>query len=313
MALVVITGGAGFIGSNIAQALVDRGDSVRVFDNFSSGRRANLDALAGRVDVVEGDIRDRAALDRAFAGADFVFHEAALPSVARSITDPVTSHDVNVNGTLNVLEAARKAGVKRVVYAASSSVYGETPVLPKVETMTPDPISPYGIGKLVGEQYGKVYTHVFGLPCVSLRYFNVFGPNQSPDNEYAAVIPKFITRMQGGVAPIVFGDGSQTRDFCYIDNVVQANLNALTAPDAPGHVYNIACGERNSLLDLVGMINRALGSDLQAQHEPARAGDIRDSLADITAARRDLGYTVPVPFEEGLRRAVAWYKVHPEG
>lgn len=312
MARVVITGGAGFIGSNIAAALINRGDQVVVFDNFSSGRRQNLAAIADKITVIEGDIRDRAALDQAFAGADFVFHEAALPSVARSIEDPVSSHDVNINGMINVLEAARHAGVKRLVYAASSSAYGETPVLPKVETMKPEPISPYGVQKLLGEQYCAIWTSCFGLPCVALRYFNVFGPNQAPDSDYAAVIPKFITKMQAGQAPTLFGDGSQTRDFCYIENVVEANLKALTAPNAPGHVYNVACGQRYSLLDLVAAINAALGTDIRALHAAPRNGDIRDSLADITAVRRDLGYTAAVDFAEGLRRSVAWYATHPD-
>jgi len=313
MATVVITGGAGFIGSNLAHALVERGDDVVVLDNFSSGRRENLADIADHIQVVVGDIRDRAIVDRAFRGADFVFHEAALPSVVRSIADPVASHDVNANGMIQVLEGARHAGVKRLVYAASSSAYGETPVLPKVETMAPQPISPYGVQKLLGEHYAAVWTHVYGLECVSLRYFNVFGPRQSPESEYAAVIPKFITRMQAGRRPVIYGDGGQTRDFCFIANVVEANLKALTAPAAPGNVYNVACGQRYSLLDLVASINAALGTDVQAVHEPARAGDIRDSLADITAARRDLGYTAAVDFAEGLRRAVAWYGAHPEG
>jgi nucleoside-diphosphate-sugar epimerase len=313
MARVVITGGAGFIGSNIAQALVKRGDQVVILDDFSSGRRVNLEAIADRIHLIEGDIRDPRAVREAMRGADYVFHEAALPSVVRSIEDPESSHDVNINGTLRVLQGAREAGVQRLVYAASSSAYGETPELPKVETMAPQPISPYGAAKLLGEQYCAVWTRVFGLPCVALRYFNVFGPGQSPSSEYAAVIPKFITMMQAGQAPTLHGDGSQTRDFCFIDNVVEANLKALTAADAPGHVYNIACGQRYSLLDMVAAINAALGTRIQALHGPARAGDIHDSLADITAARRDLGYTASVDFAEGLRRAVQWYATRPNG
>ncbi|MBM4343620.1 MAG: SDR family oxidoreductase [Deltaproteobacteria bacterium] len=313
MARVVITGGGGFIGSNLAHALVARGDSVAVVDNFSTGRKANLADLHGRVDVFEGDIRDRSLLAHALRGAQFVLHQAALPSVARSMEAPEDCHDVNVNGTLYVLEAARAAGVQRLVFAASSSAYGETPQLPKVETMAPSPISPYGASKLFGETYCQIWTRCFGLPCVALRYFNVFGPRQSPDNEYAAVIPRFVTRMQHGQPPTVFGDGGQTRDFCYIDNVVEANLKALAAPAAPGNVYNVACGERVSLLDLVAEINRQLGTAVAVEHLPARAGDIRDSLADIAAARRDLGYTAGVPFAEGLRRAIAWYAAHPNG
>ncbi len=311
MAIAVVTGGAGFIGSNLATALLERGDQVRIVDNFTTGRRVNLSAIAGQVEVIEGDIRDRTLLDRAMAGAQYVLHQAALPSVARSVQDPEASHDVNVNGTLNVLQAARHAGVQRVVYAASSSAYGETPVLPKVETMAPQPISPYGATKLFGEQYGQVWNRVYGLEFVALRYFNVFGRHQAPDSEYAAVIPRWVTLMQQGQRPKVFGDGGQTRDFCYIDNVIEANLKALHAPAAPGHVYNVACGERVSLLDVVAAINLGLGTDLQPEFLPPRAGDIRDSLADIGAAQRDLGYTAAVKFAEGLRRAMQWYAAHP--
>ncbi len=313
MARVVVTGGAGFIGSNIANALLDRGDEVVILDDFSSGRRANIAAFVDRVTLIEGDIRDRAAVDRAMQGANYVFHEAALPSVARSIEDPETSHDVNVNGMIQVLQSARRAGVKRLVYAASSSAYGETEVLPKVETMAPQPISPYGAQKLLGEQYCAVWTKVFGLECVALRYFNVFGPHQSPQSDYAAVIPRFVTLMQAGHSPTLNGDGGQTRDFCFIDNVVEANLKALTAAAAPGNVYNIACGKRYSLLDMVDAINAALGSDVRPLHGPERAGDIRDSLADISAAQRDLGYSAAIDFAEGLRRTVQWYASHPNG
>jgi nucleoside-diphosphate-sugar epimerase len=310
---VVITGGAGFIGCNLARALLARGDAVRIVDNFCTGRRSNLTDIARDIELFEGDIRDRGLLDRAMAGADYVLHQAALPSVARSVVDPMATHDNNVTGTLNVLEAARAAGIKRIVQAASSSAYGETPVLPKVETMTPQPISPYGASKLFQEYYGQVWTRVYGLEVVALRYFNVFGAWQSPHSDYAAVIPKFVTLMQDGKAPLLHGDGGQTRDFCYIDNVVEANLKALTAKAAPGNVYNIACGQRYSLLDLVQMIGEVLGVDIAPTFGPPRAGDIRDSLADITAARRDLGYTASVSFADGLRRAMDWYKAHPEG
>ncbi len=313
MARVVVTGGAGFIGSNLAHALLERGDSVVVLDNFLTGRRQNLADIAGQIELVEGDIRDRATLDRAFAGADFVLHQAALPSVVRSVEDPEASHDVNINGMLQVLQAARRHDIKRLVFAASSSAYGETPTLPKVETMAPDPISPYGVGKLLGEQYCKVWTRVYGLECVALRYFNVFGPRQSPQSDYAAVIPKFITLMQKGEAPVIFGDGKQTRDFCFIANVVEANLKALTAPNAPGKVYNVACGAHYSLLDVVTAINVELGTQLVATHGPNRRGDIHDSYADITAAKRDLGYTAAIGFQEGLGRAIAWYAQNPNG
>lgn len=311
MAIAVVTGGAGFIGSNLATALLERGDQVRIVDNFSTGRRVNLQQIAADIQVLEGDIRDRALLDRAMDGATFVLHQAALPSVARSVQDPEASHDVNVNGTLQVLQAARYAGVKRVVYAASSSAYGETPMLPKVETMAPQPISPYGATKLFGEQYGQVWNRVYGLEFVALRYFNVFGRHQAPDSEYAAVIPRWVTQMQQGQRPKVFGDGGQTRDFCYIDNVIEANLKALQAPAAPGHVYNVACGERVSLLDVVAAINQGLGTALQPEFLPPRPGDIRDSLADISAAQRDLGYTAAVKFAVGLQRAMHWYAAHP--
>lgn len=313
MARAVVTGGGGFIGSNLAHALVARGDSVAIIDNFTTGRRENLRDLAGKIDLFEGDIRDAALVEKAMRGADFVLHQAALPSVARSVEAPEESHDVNINGTLNVLQAARRAGVKRLTFAASSSAYGETPVLPKVETMAPCPISPYGATKLLGETYCQVWTKCYGLQCVALRYFNVFGPRQSPENEYAAVIPRFVTWMQAGKSATVFGDGGQTRDFCYIDNVVEANLKALVAESAPGNIYNVACGERISLLDLVAEINRALGTSLPPVLLPARAGDIRDSLADISAARRDLGYAASVTFAEGLRRVIAWYAEHPNG
>lgn len=313
MARVVVTGGAGFIGSNLAHALLERGDSVVVLDNFLTGRRVNLADIDGQFELIEGDIRDRAALDRAFAGADYVLHQAALPSVARSVEDPETSHDININGTLQVLQAARRHEIQRLVFAASSSAYGETPTLPKVETMAPAPVSPYGVGKLLGEQYCKVWTRVYGLECVALRYFNVFGPRQSPHSGYAAVIPKFITLMQAGLAPHMNGDGKQTRDFCYIANVVEANLNALTAKDAPGNVYNVACGAHYSLLEVIAAINVALGTQLVATHGPNRVGDIRDSYADITAAKRDLGYTASVTFEAGLARAIEWYAQNPNG
>ncbi len=313
MALVLITGGAGFIGSNLAHALLDQGDQVRILDNLSTGRRINLAAIEDRIDLRIADMRDAEAVADAMKGVDYVLHQAAMPSVARSVQDPIASCSVNIIGMLTVLEAARAEGVKRIVFAASSSAYGETPVLPKVETMEPLPLSPYGIAKVTGEYFCKVWTNLYGLDCVALRYFNVFGPRQAPDSDYAAVIPLFVTLMQQGKAPTVNGDGGHTRDFCYIDNVVEANLKALTAEAAPGNIYNVACGDRVSLLDLIDAINSALGTDIQPNHGPERAGDIRDSLADITAARRDLGYTASVDFREGLRRSIAWYAEHENG
>ena len=310
MTTFLVTGGAGFIGSNLVTALLAAGHEVRVLDDFSSGRRENL-ADAGRATIIEGDIRDLATVRTAVKGVDYVLHQAAVPSVARSIEDPLTSNNANINGTLHVLLASRDAGVKRVVMAASSSAYGETEVLPKVETMQSAPISPYAITKLVAEMYGQVFTQLYGLEVVSLRYFNVFGPRQDPASHYAAVIPKFIALMQAGRRPVIFGDGLQSRDFSYIDNVVQANLLACTAAAAPGNIYNVACGVRFDLLELVALLNAILGTSIEAELQEARAGDIKHSLADIERARRDLGYTVVVPFEEGLRLTVAWYEKHP--
>ncbi len=307
MATVLITGGAGFIGSHLSHACIGRGDRVRVLDDLSTGRLENLEGLGERLEFIRGDIRDRATVDAAMVGVDQVLHQAALPSVIRSVEDPAASHDVNVNGMFNILESARAASVRRLVYAASSSAYGETPVLPKVETMAPKPLSPYGVAKLMGEYSCSVWHHVYGLECVALRYFNVFGPRQAPDSDYAAVIPLFIDLIRRGTSPTIHGDGQQTRDFCYIDNVVEANLKALSSPNAPGGVYNVACGQRYSLLDLVDAINDAMGTQVEAVHGPPRAGDIRDSLADIGAARRDLDYSAAVDFREGLARTIAWF------
>lgn len=310
---VLVTGGGGFIGSNLVEALLRRGDDVRVLDNFATGRRVNLvdaDQWAreggGRFELIEGDIRDRAVADRACAGVDAVLHQAAIPSVARSVDDPVTTNDVNVNGTLTMLMAARDAGVKRFVAASSSSLYGESKALPKVETMTPEPISPYGLQKLTGETYLRLFHRLYGLNTVGLRYFNVFGPRQDPHSEYAAVIPRFITALAAGTAPTIYGTGEQTRDFTFIENVVQANLKAAAAPEAScGEAYNIACGERISLLQLVEKIGTILGRKIAAKHEPGRPGDIKDSLADIGKARRLLGYDPQVTLEEGIQRTAA--------
>ena len=307
MARVLVTGGAGFIGSNLAHALVARGDSVRILDNFSTGRPENLAGLAG-VDLVRGDLADGELVGRAAEGMDFILHQAALPSVPRSVEDPLGTDRSNVIGTLHVLQAARRAQVKRVVYAASSSAYGETPTLPKVETMAPDPLSPYAASKLAGEHYMRSFFVCYQLETVALRYFNVFGPRQDPKSEYAAVIPKFVTAYLEGRAPIVYGDGLQSRDFCFIDNAVEANLRALTAPGAPGRVFNVACGVRTTLLDVLDRLAGIFGRRLEPRFEPARPGDIKHSLADIGAAQKVLGYTAPVPFEDGLRRTVEWYR-----
>jgi len=305
---IVITGGAGFIGSSLARALVARGDQVWVLDNFSSGKRENLQDLADKLVVVEGDILDAAALDRVLAGADVVFHEAAIPSVPRSLAAPVASHNANATGTLNVLEAARRCQVRRVVYAGSSSAYGEPPSLPVVETMAPAPLSPYAVSKLAGEHYCRVYARVFGVEAVILRYFNVFGPRQDPNSQYAAVIPRFITAALDDRSPTVYGDGEQSRDFCFIDNVVEANLRAADAEGASGKVFNIACGTGTSLNRVLGLLGEALDRPVVARYEPGRAGDVRHSLADISQARAVLGYPAAVDFVTGLQRTLAWFR-----
>ncbi len=307
MATVLITGGAGFIGCNLARALVARGDTVRVFDNLSSGKLENLDAIADQITFIEGDIRDADALNAAMAGCDYVLHQAAMASVAKSIDVPIEHNAINVNGTLNVLETARQVGVKRVVFAASSAAYGEPEVMPISESQLLNPLSPYGVAKVAGEHYLKAYWHCYGLETVALRYFNIFGPRQAPDSDYAAVIPIFADLMMAGKAPRVNGDGLHSRDFCFIDNVVEANLKALEAPDAPGNVYNVGVGTEVTLLELIDGINEVLGTSIAPVHGPERPGDIRHSLADITAARRDLGYTAAVGYREGLKQTLAWY------
>jgi nucleoside-diphosphate-sugar epimerase len=304
---IVVTGGAGFIGSSLARALIARGDEISVLDNFSTGRRENLQDLAGTLAIVEGDILDAALLDRVFAGAEVVFHEAAIPSVPRSLAAPLASHNANATGTLNVLEAARRCQVRRVVYAGSSSAYGEPPSLPVVETMAPAPLSPYAVSKLAGEQYCRVYARVFGVQTVILRYFNVFGPRQDPNSQYAAVIPRFITSALAGLSPTVYGDGEQSRDFCFIDNVVEANLRAADAEGASGKVFNIACGSGTSLNRILSLLGESLGRPVAAHYEPARPGDVRHSLADISQAKAVLGYTAPVDFLTGLARTLAWF------
>ena len=305
MTRYLVTGGAGFIGSSLSRAIVERGGEVHVFDSFLTGREENLADLPD-VEVVRGDVRDLDGLRRAMKGVDRVLHQAAVPSVARSLKDPIFSNEANVQGTLNVLIAARDAGVPRVVFASSSSVYGDTPTLPKVETMLPSPLSPYAVTELTGEHYLKVFHHLYGLETVALRYFNVFGPRQDPTSDYAAVIPLFVSLMSQGQAPTINGDGTQSRDFTYIDNVVQANLLACEAPGVGGEVFNVACGRRYTLLDLVAALNSILGSNLEPTFGPRRAGDVMHSLADIEKARRMLGYEPSTSFEEGLERTVTW-------
>lgn len=307
----LVTGGGGFIGSHIVMRLLDGGHEVRVIDDFSTGRKENLVGAAGRIDLREGDLRDPDAVRGAVEGVDWVFHEAALPSVARSVEDPLSTNAVNVQGTLQLLLAARDAGVRRVVYAASSSAYGDTPTLPKIETMPPSPLSPYALQKYAGEQYCVMFSRLYGLETVALRYFNVFGPRQDPAGFYSAVIPRFIVQLARGEKPTVFGDGEQSRDFTYIDNVVDANLLAAERSEAVGEVINVACGERITLNRLLAELCDILGVDIPAEHGPPRAGDVRHSLADISKAHRLLGYEPGIALREGLERTAAFF--HPGG
>lgn len=306
---VLVTGGAGFIGGHLVDALLAQGATVRVIDNFSTGNRSNLEHNLKRIELVEGDICDPDDIARAVDGVELVYHEAAIPSVSRSVRDPVASNRANVGGTVSVLDAARKAGVKKVVYAASSSAYGDTEVLPKVETMTPMPLSPYAVSKLTGEHYMTVFARLYGIQTLSLRYFNVFGPRQDPNSEYAAVIPKFTTMLLAGERPRVNGDGEQTRDFCFIENVVSANLLAAKATTR-GEVVNVACGERVSLNQLCRQLNALLGTSIEPIHGEPRAGDVKHSLADIGAAKRVIGYEPLFKLDAGLAKTVAWYRDH---
>jgi UDP-N-acetylglucosamine/UDP-N-acetyl-alpha-D-glucosaminouronate 4-epimerase len=303
-----VTGGAGFIGSHLCGALVARGAAVRVIDNLVSGKRANLAALAGKLEFIEADISDFSAIRTAFEGVSVVFHQAAIPSVPRSVAEPRLNHDVNVNGTFNVLMAAREAGVRRVVYAASSSVYGGNLVLPKTEDLCPSPMSPYAAAKLVGEYYCQVFTRAYGLETIALRYFNVFGPRQDPTSPYSGVISKFITALLAGERPVIYGDGEQTRDFTYVDHVVDANLRAANLGEASGDIVNIGTGNKTSLKELLSRLQRVIGTNLAPRFEAPRSAEPRDSQADIGKARRLLGYEPFVPLEEGLSRTVAWYR-----
>ena len=304
MSQVLVTGGSGFIGSHLAAHLLEEGYRVRILDNFATGRRENLRVLGGDVEVVEGDIQSYERVNKAVAGCEVVFHQAALPSVPRSVQDPLTSNATNVIGTLNVLLAARDHDVRRVVCASSSSVYGSNVELPKREDGPTGPISPYATAKLAGEGYARSMHGVYGLDTVSLRYFNVFGPRQDPTSQYAAVIPNFITALAAGRSPVIFGDGEQSRDFTYVANVVAANLLAMEAPAAAGKVYNIACGERVTINRLVAELRDLLGSDVEPEYAPARAADVRHSLADLSRAREDLGYEPAVPLRDGLERTI---------
>ena len=300
--MYLVTGGAGFIGSNIVDALVRKGERVRVLDNFSTGDPANLAAVQDRVEIIEGDLRDMEAVRRAVAGVTYISHQAALRSVPRSVDDPLSTDAVNTHGTLQLLVAAREAKVQRVVYASSSSVYGDSPALPKVEEQTPAPISPYAVAKLAAELYCRMYTRLYGLETVSLRYFNVFGPKQSPESKYAAVVPLFMRAALQGAPIIVHGDGEQSRDFTYIDNVVQANLLACTTPGVGGEVFNIACNSRHSVLEIAHTVEKLLGRKVTIEHTPPRSGDVRHTQASIEKAERLLHYHPTVGFEDGMRR-----------
>jgi UDP-glucose 4-epimerase len=307
--MYLITGGAGFIGSNLAEALVRAGERVRVFDDLSSGTLDNLVAIRDRVDFVEGDLRDYEAVKRAMQGVTYVSHQGALRSVERSVDDPLSSDAVNVHGTLHVLTAARDTpGVKRVVYASSSSVYGENPTLPKVENQTPAPVSPYAVSKLAAEHYCRVFSGLYGVETVSLRYFNVFGPKQSPQSKYAAVIPLFMRAALQGEPLEIHGDGEQSRDFTYIDNVVEANRLSLTTPGVAGAVFNVACNERHSLLDIVAGLERLIGHPLKRNHVAPRRGDVRHTQASIERIAEQLRFRPAVGFDDGLHRTWDWFR-----
>jgi UDP-glucose 4-epimerase len=304
----LVTGGAGFIGSHIVEELLKRGKSVRVLDNFATGRRENLREFANDIELVEGDIRSLSTVYRAADGIDYVIHQAALPSVPRSIADPVTTNEVNITGTLNVLIAARDRGVKRVVFASSSSVYGNDPRLPKHEDMRPRPMSPYAISKLSGEVYCSVFTQLYKMETAILRYFNIFGPRQDPTSQYSAVIPKFLNLMVQDQRPTVFGDGQQSRDFTYVGNIVQANLNACTVESLPEEcVFNCACGDRISVQELIAQLNQNLGKTIEPIFADPRPGDVRNSFADVSRAVNFLQYKPAIQFKEGLQKTVQWF------
>ncbi len=304
----LVTGGAGFIGSHIVHELVKQGARVRVLDNLSTGKRDNLSLVQSDVELIEGDIRSYHIVNEAVRDIDVVLHQAALPSVPRSIYDPITSNEVNVGGTLNILEAAVQAGVRKFVYASSSSVYGDDPQLPKQESMVPNPLSPYAVSKLAGEKYCRVFSKIYGLPTVALRYFNVFGPSQDPDSQYSAVIPRFITAVLNGRSPTIFGDGEQSRDFTFVDNAVHANLLAAASDSGDGAAMNCACGERFTLNHVVKTICAVSGTNVDPVYSEPRAGDIRHSHADITLAGRLIGYAPRTSFEEGLSRTVEYFQ-----
>jgi len=304
----LVTGGAGFIGSNICRELVRQGCSVRVIDNLLTGKKTNLADIIDRIEFIQADMGDEQFARAAMKDIEVVLHQGALPSVPRSVDDPVTAHKHNIDATFTLLLAARDAGVKRFVYASSSAAYGDTPTLPKAETMPPSPLSPYAVGKLTGEYYAKVFYQVYGLETISLRYFNVFGPYQDPSSQYAAAIPAFVTVVLKDKSPTVYGDGEQSRDFTYVDNVVEANLLAARAKHTKGEVVNIACGKAITVNAIIEMINDLLGKNIKPIYAAPRPGDVKHSLADVTAARQLLGFKPTVSFRDGLRKSINWYR-----
>jgi len=308
MTNILVTGGAGFIGSHLATRFVESGHRVRVFDNFSTGKHENLAHLAGRVEVMEADLRDAGACGRACEGMEFVFHEAALGSVPKSVEEPQPSHDVNINGTFNILRAAADCKVRRLIYAGSSSAYGDSEESPKHERLVPCPLSPYAVQKLAGEHYCSAFSTCFGLETITLRYFNVFGERQDPKSQYAAAIPAFVTAILRGEGPTIYGDGEQSRDFTYIDNVVEGNVLAMKAAKTRGETVNVACGGQITVNEVIAAINRALGANVKPQHVAPRAGDVRHSCADIRLANRLLGFRPSIGFEDGLQRAIDYYR-----
>jgi UDP-glucose 4-epimerase len=313
MATYLVTGGAGFIGSHVVHELVRRGEVVRVLDNLSTGRMVNLAPVSDRIAFYEMDICDLGGISRLFEGADYVVHIAAIPSVARSIAEPLAANAVNITGTLNVLLAGRDAGAKRLVFAASAAAYGDNPTMPRVETLTPDPLSPYALAKLAGEYYCRIFATIYGLETVALRYFNIFGPRQNPDSPYSGVLSKFVAAYQRGETPVIFGDGQQSRDFTYVDNVVDATLKACTVPAAAGKVINVGVGRSYTLNQTITLLNGIFGREVVPKYDPPRKGDVLHSLADISLARQVLGYEPLVSFEEGLKRTVAWFRMEASG
>ncbi|GAK57401.1 UDP-glucose 4-epimerase [Candidatus Vecturithrix granuli] len=307
MAHYLVTGGAGFIGSNVVRQLLQDQQKVRVFDNFLTGKRENLTEIMPDIDLIEGDLRNFDAVKQACQGIDYILHIGALPSVPRSVADPILSNDININGTLHVLEAARQQHIKRVVFSSSSSVYGDTPTLPKHEDMAFQPLSPYAAHKVSGELYCRVYYNIYRLETVCLRYFNVFGPRQDPASHYAAVVPKFIAALQQGKQPVIYGDGNQSRDFTFIKNVVAANIAAAVAPEAAGEAINIACGARITVNELAQRIGFLLGKEVHPQYEPLRAGDVKHSLADISKAQRLLNYVPMTDIDFGLQQTIEFF------